>query len=208
MSNQKVQNRKYSLVYKWGERARLKKLAKFSTGRVLDIGYSGQPNPFLKGAYGLDVYVPTEKPQNYTKLVKVNTNNPYRYPFKDNFFDCVIAGEVIEHIPNLDAFMKEVHRILKQNGIFCLSTPNPESPVEVLIHVWHWIKGYDFTNGAKGYHVHEFPTTNMISLLNIYGFKPFKIEGSYIQIPFTQIQIPLNLVPLTYCTVYFARCKK
>ncbi|MFA5797270.1 MAG: class I SAM-dependent methyltransferase [Candidatus Woesearchaeota archaeon] len=199
--------KEYNIFYNWGIRYRLKRLARFLRGgeKVLDIGYAAIPNPFIKNAYGLDIFVPSNKPKNYSKIFTIDMDKPYPYPFKDKSFDCIIAGETIEHLPDLDSFMKEVYRLLKPGGVLALSTPNPESPIEVAIHFWHWVKGYNLNYRIKGDHVHEFPTTNMITLLNVYGFEPFNIEGSYIQIPFTRIQIPMNIVPLTYCTIYHAR---
>ena len=197
----------YSRFHKWGERNRLKKLARYQKGKVLDIGCADQFNPFLKTAYGTDVYIPKIVPKNY-KLYKMDSDNLYSYPFKDEFFDVIIAGEVVEHIPDMGQFLTEMNRILKPGGTLCISTPNPQSPVEIAIHLWTWIKGYDFDKGKVFDHVHEFLTTNMITLLNNYGFKPFGIEGTYIQIPFTKIQINMNIVPLTYQTIYYAHKKR
>lgn len=205
------EKRRYSRFYKWGVRNRLKKMASYAFGKTLDLGWYSNPNFFLKEAIGLDIDVvkPKELPPNYKEVYSVKLDNSYPYPFEDNSFDSIVAGEIIEHIPNLDAFMKEVHRILKPNGRFILSTPNPASPVEVLVHFFKWFFGkIDFKKGRMGYHVHEFLFTNMISLLNIYGFRPIRMHGTYIQIPFTNIQIPMDVQPLTYCTIYVAKCKK
>lgn len=48
-------------------------------------------------------------------------------PFKDNFFDLVVAGEIIEHIFDTDFFLEEIHRILKPEGKLLISTPNVAS---------------------------------------------------------------------------------
>jgi ubiquinone/menaquinone biosynthesis C-methylase UbiE len=44
--------------------------------------------------------------------------------YEDNFFDLVIAGEVIEHLSDTDRFLEEVHRILKPGGTVLITTPN------------------------------------------------------------------------------------
>jgi len=46
------------------------------------------------------------------------------FPFEDNFFDAVIALELIEHLYDPDHFLEEVYRVLKPSGYFILSTPN------------------------------------------------------------------------------------
>jgi SAM-dependent methyltransferase len=45
-------------------------------------------------------------------------------PYEVCSFDIVYAGELIEHLYNPDAFIREVYRILKNNGLFVVSTPN------------------------------------------------------------------------------------
>ncbi|GAI07822.1 unnamed protein product, partial [marine sediment metagenome] len=45
-------------------------------------------------------------------------------PFPENSFDYVICSEVIEHIPEDEKAISEVKRVLKNNGIFIITTPN------------------------------------------------------------------------------------
>jgi 2-polyprenyl-3-methyl-5-hydroxy-6-metoxy-1,4-benzoquinol methylase len=46
-------------------------------------------------------------------------------------FDVVLCSEVIEHIGDSSAALREIHRILKPGGTLLLSTPLPASPLEV-----------------------------------------------------------------------------
>ena len=46
-----------------------------------------------------------------------------KLPFADNSFDKVICAEVLEHIPNYQAMLLEVRRVLKPGGIFAASVP-------------------------------------------------------------------------------------
>src|SRR3954470_11173820 len=43
-------------------------------------------------------------------------------PFRDGFFDVVVAGEVLEHVPDLDAVVAEATRVLKPGGLFLCDT--------------------------------------------------------------------------------------
>lgn len=45
-------------------------------------------------------------------------------PFPNNEFDLVYASEVIEHCADTAAFLKELRRLLKPDGVLLLSTPN------------------------------------------------------------------------------------
>lgn len=49
-----------------------------------------------------------------------------KLPYKDNEFDVINFMEVIEHIPKakIDLILKEIKRVLKQNGCLIISTPN------------------------------------------------------------------------------------
>ncbi len=44
-------------------------------------------------------------------------------PFKDNFFDIVLATEIIEHVTRPEKLIQEAKRILKPDGYLILSTP-------------------------------------------------------------------------------------
>jgi SAM-dependent methyltransferase len=46
------------------------------------------------------------------------------FPFKDEAFDVVTANQVIEHLNNTDVFIKEIRRVLKQDGYCVIATPN------------------------------------------------------------------------------------
>lgn len=70
--------------------------------------------------WGVDVYdIDNNKRWKYKKS---DITNPL--PFKDNSFDCLVLGEVIEHVPNTDFLLSECNRILKKNGTLIISTPN------------------------------------------------------------------------------------
>ena len=42
----------------------------------------------------------------------------------DNSFDIVVAVEVLEHVKEDVIFIRQVHRVLKQGGVFLMTTPN------------------------------------------------------------------------------------
>lgn len=46
--------------------------------------------------------------------------------FKDNSFDVVVSLEVIEHLEDQDKLLSEVRRVLKDDGVTIISTPNKE----------------------------------------------------------------------------------
>lgn len=48
-------------------------------------------------------------------------------PYKNDFFDVVLIGDVIEHVFETDAILDECYRVLKKNGKLILTTPNVAS---------------------------------------------------------------------------------
>jgi ubiquinone/menaquinone biosynthesis C-methylase UbiE len=68
----------------------------------------------------------TAKNSIKNKKVIFKVGGALEVPFENNYFDTVVAWEVIEHIPKTteDRMFKEVFRVLKKNGVFYLSTPN------------------------------------------------------------------------------------
>ena len=60
-----------------------------------------------------------------------------KLPFEDNSFDVVTMFDVIEHITNIDQFIREeVRRVLRECGILLFQTPNKYTniPWEIFIH--------------------------------------------------------------------------
>jgi len=51
-------------------------------------------------------------------------NDEQHFPFPDGYFDAVISLATIEHLIHVDHFVKEIHRILQEDGYLYISTPN------------------------------------------------------------------------------------
>lgn len=101
---------------------RLKTLASYATGKVLDIGCAQEMNPYLKDAKGIDILSPKIVLENYSTFNIMDITEELK--FDDKVFDTVIAGEVLEHIDNNKVFFKNIHRILKNDGLLIISVPN------------------------------------------------------------------------------------
>ncbi len=68
---------------------------------------------------GIDVY------NTNIKGIKITTADINKgFPFRKDYFDLVIMGEVIEHLPDPDFILKDIRRILKKKGTLIISTPN------------------------------------------------------------------------------------
>lgn len=86
-------------------------------------------------------------------------------PIKDLAFDIVLSFDVLEHIPDVEAHLKEVRRILKPDGFYLLQTPNKLTNVPFEI-----IKNNSFT-GYKKYHCSLQTYWSLKKLLIAHGFE-------------------------------------
>lgn len=63
--------------------------------------------------------------KSYIKEGKImNFDNENKLPYPDNYFDIVVAGEIIEHLFFPQFFVNEIYRVLKKKGLFLGSCPN------------------------------------------------------------------------------------
>ena len=67
-------------------------------------------------------------------------------PFGDNEFDLVIANMMLYHVPDLQKGLREVRRVLKENGRFCCATFGEHGMMEYI----HGLFGMQPENGGSG----------------------------------------------------------
>jgi len=72
--------------------------------------------------------------------------NVLKLSFPDDFFDAVVSFETIEHLYEIEQYIKEIKRVLKKDATFICSTPN----IRYTAH--------------PAYHVHEFHPEEFYSL--------------------------------------------
>jgi SAM-dependent methyltransferase len=74
---------------------------------------------------------------------KVVVGDALKLPYADDTFDCVIASEILEHIPSDDAAIAELIRVLKVGGTLAVSVPRwlPERVCWLLSDEYHSNEG-------------------------------------------------------------------
>jgi SAM-dependent methyltransferase len=78
-----------------------------------------------------------------TASAKVVLGDALRLPYADKTFDCVIASEILEHVPQDDAAIAELIRVLKVGGALAVSVPRwlPERVCWLLSDEYHSNEG-------------------------------------------------------------------
>ena len=108
-----------------------KKLEENSNWKILDLGCGYTAN---KNA---TVVADVQDLSNFYKDKKFIKINEKKLPFKDKEFDFVITSHVIEHVDDLDFFIKEIERISNQGYIELPSKLGDNLVFENLTdHIW------------------------------------------------------------------------
>ena len=95
-------------------------------GTLLEIGAgpSNDTSRFLATLGELHGLDPDPDVQGNDALVTASVLAGERYPYADGSFDHCVSNYVVEHVPDADAHLREIHRILKPGGAYAFRTPN------------------------------------------------------------------------------------
>lgn len=153
----------------------LKKIAKFKkSGKLLDIGCG--PGFFLDEAkrrgwevQGADL---SRWSREYAKEhfnIEVHQGPLTAARIPHRAFDVIVMNDVIEHIEDPKAVLKEIRRILKNDGVIYISTPDIQSFLSRLLRAKWW--------GINKYHLFYFSKKTIEKLFEEVGFKPLRYSS-------------------------------
>lgn len=135
----------------------------------------------------------------YEELIECSGN---KIPKADKFFQTIFSNSVMEHIPNIESTLKEVHRLLKDNGTVYLTLPTDrfnQYTVMNQIFISLGIKGLakkfrTFFNSFWA-HYHDYSAADWRSIFDRNGFKVKESfeYGSKGQIMFNDFASPFCL---------------
>lgn len=191
------------IFYRWNvdecKRSIYKLSEKNSKAKILDLGcWNGELSLEVakrigtKKVYGIEIVKEKIKEAKLKGVNALQGDLNKKFPFKDNFFDVIIANQIIEHLYDTDNFVKEIYRTLKPNGYAIISTNNLSS--------WHnifaLISGHQpFPSDVSGYtevgklfalsnywhgslaHLRVFSYFALKGIFKKYGFKIEKHRG-------------------------------
>ena len=113
------------------------------SGRLLDVGcstgkflYAMQQRKWQVQGVELSAYA-AERARQALGL-NVYTGTLIEAAYEDYSFDAITLWDVLEHVPDPQATLKEIYRILKPGGLLLLSMPNPIS-VEARFFGGNWV---------------------------------------------------------------------
>jgi ubiquinone/menaquinone biosynthesis C-methylase UbiE len=159
--------------------------SRFAFGKALDLGCGV--------GYGSYILANSEKVSKVTAIdispsalkyakkyyhhqkIEYIQRNVDNLPFDDDFFDTIIAFEIIEHVKNYEKVIKEIYRVLKNGSYLFISSPNPR---DILNRLRHYIfnKPYPVKYQDNPHHIKEFGYEEMVNILTK---NKFEVENSY-----------------------------
>ena len=178
-------------------------------GKVLEIGTGSgygikEIAPKAKEFWTLDKYYISINYKKYRNTRFIKNKVPPLTNMPDNYFDFVICFQVIEHIKDSNFLLKEINRVLKNNGILIISTPNRK--MSLTRNPWH-VKEYtgleflEFLSQtfmeieAKGIHGNEnvisYYKKNKASVQKILKFDVLKLNQV---LPSWILKLPYDLI--------------
>lgn len=119
-------------------------LNRFKKGRFLEVGCGIAPHCLMASeigeSWGIDISdeVVSLLRKNYPQINTV-VGDINDLPIKNDYFDCVAIGEVLEHVENPESVLRELLRVLKPDGWLSLSTPlNDNGRCAPIEHIWSY----------------------------------------------------------------------
>jgi len=142
--------------------------------RFLDIGCGAGGYVFAARelgfeAYGIDL---DEKSCSFAKSLGLNIKNGdfIKSNFPEDFFDLIMAKQVLEHIPEPKEFLLEINRIMKQDGILMLDVPNQDGLIPAIKIIFN-LKQEEYGFVQPPRHLFAYGKETLIKLLKETGFK-------------------------------------
>lgn len=156
---------------------------------ILDIGLTFYNQPLIdqktnsQTIYGFDI-LERQLPPGYDHFVQGDIHEISRH-FSKDYFDIILLGEVIEHVINPYKALNEISKILKNEGLLIVSTPNPHGFPLIFIE-WLGIKRYFYVRS----HCFLYPPRWMERMLESNELKVVKKYGYAL---FSGFRLPIQL---------------
>ncbi|MBI3252802.1 MAG: methyltransferase domain-containing protein [Candidatus Omnitrophica bacterium] len=150
----------------------LKRISRFKrTGKILDIGCGpgflldeAKNQGWETAGVDLSAWAKAHSRDHFGIDVFQGSLEEARFP--DRTFDAVVMMDVIEHLEDPKRVLKEIRRILKNDGVLYVSTPDIQSFLSRALRARWW--------GINKYHLFYFSKKTLERLFTAVGFKKLR----------------------------------
>lgn len=156
-SKKSIIDKVYQIVKKYTLNQKLKLLNSFNTAskNLLDVGCGTGDFLAICNTNGWNVIgvEPSESAKDLALKKLDNTSKIYQNVFEleNERFDVITLWHVLEHVPELEAYILQLKKLLKPNGVLVVAVPNYKSfdaqyykqfwaAYDVPRHLWHFSK--------------------------------------------------------------------
>ncbi len=187
---------------------------------VLEIaGSTGMVSAYLK-KLGYDVILTDIEKEalkkatgKYPALKSIYMDASKPFPFPNDSFHAIYAGEIIEHLFDTKLFFSECARCLKDNGVLIITTPNLATLQDRIKFLFGKSpRQIDPMHNYLYLHIRPFTASKLKEISSFYNFTSFKVKTNIVlwRLKKKKIVIPLigKLVPSLGGTIIFGCCKK
>ncbi|WP_440120332.1 class I SAM-dependent methyltransferase [Tenacibaculum sp. Ill] len=144
----------YQFVKNYTLKKKLKLINSFNTENKLILDVGAGTGDFLKvcenGGWKITGVEPSEKARVFAKNKNIRLLEDLS-KIENKQFDVITLWHVLEHIPNLTEYIKQLKLLLKPNGVLIIAVPNYQSfdakhykefwaAYDVPRHLWHFSK--------------------------------------------------------------------
>lgn len=172
------------------------------SGKLLDVGCGSKPYQSLfdvEEYLGLDI--DSERSRKLGIADYFYDGNTF--PFQSESFDSALCNQVLEHVFNPDAFLSEIHRVLRPDGKLLLTVPfvwdEHEQPFDYARYSSFGLKALLEKNGFRIIQHEKMgaDASTLIQLINAYLYKVSAGWQKYIRFAFTVVVMGfINLLGL------------
>ena len=158
---------------------------------ILDVGcHSGKMSILFKkygDVFGIDINKKAVEEAN-KKGIRAKAGDVFEIDtiFKNQTFDIVVAGDIIEHVFDTDLFLKKLRLTMKAGGVLLLSTPNLLSLGRRFMALTGKNPYCEYSakeDGVNVGHIRYYTYDNLRDQLIQNGFRKVKIKTDITNIP-------------------------
>lgn len=148
-------------------------------GRLLDLGcgigiFLTMAQARGWDAYGVDISEEAVEMAKSRSGAKAIAGALIEAGFPDRFFDVITLFDVFEHLPDPFIELAEIRRILKDDGLIFLNTPNQKALLRCMAHALHRLSfglwTYPVRKVFHRYHLYYYSLATLRATLRTQGF--------------------------------------
>lgn len=190
--------------------ATITELDQMRKGTLLNLGGgTGQVAKIFSSlgyeVFNVDIDINPDKTNDHN--INFNLNSQENLPFLENQFDVVVCQEIIEHLENPWQLFRGAKRVLQNEGMLIVSTPNIASSFSkmrfLLTNYFNW-----FTPDCFNYHINPLPYWEIELIATQTGFQLIKIVGNGDFLLSKKKQTDRQIIKNNEELIYFFKIKK